>query len=295
MFHTKGWTGPHFYQGLTPGLHTEIHVRRCRLCVCRYKFTNRHVGGASSKGLLSLTFVVLCGSLNLMTATQGTHHDNRAFYDRISSAYDLLSDASERAARLRGLQLLNAQPGERVLEIGFGTGNELVDLAGKVGGTGKVVGVDISSGMKSVAAHKLAKAGLTDAVELLLADARTLPFPDDSFDAAYSSFTLELFSEEDIPVVLSEIKRVLKSGGRLGVVSMATVNTGEHASALEKAYIWMHRHFPHIVDCRPISVAAVLQSAGFNVTASESLDIWTLPVTAAVAKISSGKRTQDHL
>jgi demethylmenaquinone methyltransferase/2-methoxy-6-polyprenyl-1,4-benzoquinol methylase len=102
------------------------------------------------------------------------------------------------------------------------------------------------------------------------------------FDAAFTSFTLELFPLDDIPVVLAEIRRVLRDGGRLGVVSMATVKQGERASLLEKTYVWMHRHFPHIVDCQPIDVAQCLADAGFDVQDEIDMEIWTMPVRAVL-------------
>src|SRR5262245_10061943 len=88
-------------------------------------------------------------------STTPHHESNRAFYDRISSAYDLIANANERAARLAGLRALEVRKGEQVLEVGFGTGNEIVDLAELVGPTGKVAGIDISPGMLAVAQRKL--------------------------------------------------------------------------------------------------------------------------------------------
>ena len=80
--------------------------------------------------------------------------DNHAFYDRISHAYDAISDASEHRARECGEASLQIQPGWRILEIGAGTGNSLANLAAAVGPQGDVVGLDISSGMIQVAARK---------------------------------------------------------------------------------------------------------------------------------------------
>ncbi len=219
-----------------------------------------------------------------MNDTATAHHEsNRAFYDRISGAYDLLADASERSARLTGLAALALQPGERVLELGFGTGNEILDLASKVGASGQVCGVDLSPGMLAVAREKLAGASLAAPVDLREGDARQLPFGEATFDAVYSSFTLELFPEADVPRVLAEVRRVLRPGGRLGVVSMTLVPPGAQPSALERAYVWMHRHFPHLVDCRPIDLAGTLKTAGFRVTQTIPLEIWRMPVTAVVA------------
>jgi ubiquinone/menaquinone biosynthesis C-methylase UbiE len=212
------------------------------------------------------------------------HESNRHFYDRIADAYDLIADSNERAARQAGVQALALKPGEAALELGFGTGNEILDLAGLVGSTGKVAGIDISAGMLAVAKRKLAANVPAAPIDLRVGDARSLPLPDVSFDAVYTSFTLELFPEADIPVVLAEARRVLKPGGRLGVVSMATVRPGRRTSTLERVYVWMHRHFPHLVDCRPIDTEGVLSAAGFKIAAVRDLEIWTMPVRVVVGE-----------
>lgn len=215
-------------------------------------------------------------------STAAHHESNRAFYDRISPAYDLIANANERQARLAGLRALEVRGGEKVLEVGFGTGNEILDLAELVGAAGCVAGIDISPGMLAVARRKLEGKGVQAPLDLRVGDARQLPWGDGEFDAVYSSFTLELFPPEDIPAVLAECRRVLRPGGRVGVVSMATVKPGHRASALERAYVWMHRHFPHLVDCRPIDVEGVVERARFQIVKVEEMEIWTMPVRAVV-------------
>ena len=217
-------------------------------------------------------------------STTPHHESNRRFYDRISSAYDMIADDNERPARLAGLHALDVQKGEKVLELGFGTGNEIADLANLVGDKGQVAGIDISPGMLAVAQRKLADKAVKAPLDLRVGDARQLPWPDGSFDAVYSSFTLELFPLQDIPGVLAEVKRVLEPGGRVGVVSMATVQPGHHVSALEKAYVWMHRHFPHLVDCQPIDLKGFVSGAGFEVAKVVEMEIWTMPVLAVVGR-----------
>ncbi len=216
-----------------------------------------------------------------------SHESNRAFYDRISGAYDLLADASERTARRAGLDLLNPQPGERVLEIGFGTGNEILGFAARVGPVGAVCGVDTSPGMLAVAQRKLHEFKLAAAADLRVADARQLPFAANAFDAAYCSFTLELFADDDVPVVLSELRRVLRPDGRLAVVALAKGNAEQPPSFMQRAYDWMHRHFPHFVDCRPIELIKLLSANGLRVSKAVDLEIWTLPVLAVLARPSS--------
>jgi ubiquinone/menaquinone biosynthesis C-methylase UbiE len=210
------------------------------------------------------------------------HEANRKFYDRISRAYDLIAEADEHKAREAGERLLKLIPGEGVLEIGFGTGNSVISMAESIGPAGKIYGIDVSPGMLKVAQAKIADKGLSDRVELITGDARNLPYEDESFSASYASFTLELFLPDDIPVVLAQVRRVLKKGGRFCVVSMAKVKQGQHPSLLEKTYVWMHRHFPHIVDCRPIDPVQCLHDAGFNIRDEIKMDIWTLPVKAVV-------------
>lgn len=210
--------------------------------------------------------------------------NNSSFYDRISHAYDLIADSGEHKARETGEELLNLAVGETILEIGFGTGNSLIKFAKQVGPSGAVYGTDVSAGMLAVAQKKIdSQKGVTN-VQLQVGDARKLSYPNDTFDVVFASFTLELFPLEDIPAVLAEIKRVLKPGGRLGIVSMATVLESEQESVLEKTYVWMHQHFPHIVDCQPIDVKQLTTSAGFEIDKCEEIEIWTMPVRAVVAK-----------
>ncbi|MCP3981271.1 MAG: methyltransferase domain-containing protein [bacterium] len=219
--------------------------------------------------------------------TRPSNDDARAarkFYDRISSAYDLLSDRSEHAARERGLELLEVAPGQRVLEIGFGTGHALVDLARSVGAGGSVTGVDISEGMRQVARDRVAEAGLDVSPVLDVAAVPPLPYSEGCFDAVFMSFTLELFADDTIPALLAETRRVLRDGGRLGVVAMNDPGP-HHESLLERAYGWMHRHFPHIVDCRPIAAEQLVETAGFRVLERDEIEIWSLPVKALVADI----------
>ena len=214
--------------------------------------------------------------------TSEPHEANRKFYDRISRVYDLLAEADEHKARETGERLLKLISGERVLEIGFGTGNSLINMAESVGPAGKVYGIDVSQGMLEVARAKIAEKGLSDRVELMRGDARELPYGDETFSASFAGFTLELFYPEDIPVVLGQVYRVLQEGGRLGVVSMAKVEPDQHKSLVEKTYIWMHRHFPHIVDCRPIEPEQLLHDAGFTIRNEVNMEIWTMPVKCVV-------------
>ena len=148
----------------------------------------------------------------------------RAFYNKISRVYDLLSERSEAPTRKAGLVLLRARAGESVLEIGFGTGHSLVAFAKAVGPKGTVFGLDLSDKMLQRAKISLARFNLLARAQLRCADATQLPYEDNSMDAVFMSFTLELFDTPEIPKVLRECKRVLRPGGRIVVVGMSKEN-----------------------------------------------------------------------
>lgn len=178
------------------------------------------------------------------------------------------------------MKKLALAPGERVLEIGYGTGHTLVQLAEAVGPTGKVFGIDLSEGMRAQAKERLEKAHLAERVELSTGDAARLPYPDSSLDAAFMSFTLELFDTPEIPRVLAECKRVLRPGGRIGVV--AITKEGPEGFAVE-AYEWTHEHFPNLLDCRPIFARRELETAGFSIRDAAITKMW-VPVEIVVAE-----------
>ncbi|MDP6493980.1 MAG: methyltransferase domain-containing protein [Dehalococcoidia bacterium] len=203
----------------------------------------------------------------------------RRLYDRISGVYGWLFGAFENKYAEIGLMILAVEAGEAVLEVGFGAGHCLERIAWSVGNTGKAHGADISSGMVNATMKRLRKAGLEDRSALLCADGASLPYRDSVFDAAFMSFTLELFDTPDIPRVLSETMRVLKPGGRLGVVSMSREN-GE--SIPLKLYEWAHGRWPAYLDCRPIHVERAMLDADFVTGTKKKVSLFRLPAEIVV-------------
>jgi len=202
-----------------------------------------------------------------------------ARYDRISAAYDLIADPAEHHARERGLDLLDARPGESLLEIGAGTGRALIGLARAVGPYGLVCALDASAGMLRLACQRLSSDRRQ--VHVQQGDARSLPYLAATFDAAFMSFTLELFDTPDIEVVLTEIQRVLRPTGRVAIVCLAAET---EPGVVAQAYGWLHRRYPHLVDCRPIDVLRHIERGGFRVTRTERMNLWGLPVAVVSAK-----------
>ncbi len=197
----------------------------------------------------------------------------------MSRSYDLFAGAFEKRLRNLALAQLGVREGETVLEIGFGTGHCLKQIAETVGASGRVCGVDLSAGMLEVSRRRLDRAGLTDRVELHCGDAAELAYAAETFDAVFMSFTLELFDTPEIPVVLGEVRRVLKPGGRLGVVSLARE---DGVSLMLRAYEWCHQRLPQYIDCRPIYVEEAIADAGFQLDYREKERLWGLPAKIAL-------------
>jgi ubiquinone/menaquinone biosynthesis C-methylase UbiE len=216
-----------------------------------------------------------------VTHVERSRESARAAYDRLSKWYDLLAGSSEKKFADIGLQKLDVKAGEKILEIGFGTGGGLVSLVGLAGRTGKVYGVDLSTGMFRVAQGKLKKNGILSRVELQCADAVHLPYPDNFFDAVFMSFVLELFDTPELPLVLQECKRVLQSNGRIGVVALS-----KQKRLSVRMYEWFHMRFPAYVDCRPIFARKTIEQAGFQIMDTTEMLMWGLPVDIIVAQKS---------
>jgi demethylmenaquinone methyltransferase/2-methoxy-6-polyprenyl-1,4-benzoquinol methylase len=209
-----------------------------------------------------------------------SREETKAFYDKIAGVNDLLAEHSEQPVRQAGLKMLAAKSGEQILEIGFGTGHSLVALAEAVGPAGRVFGVDLSEKMLEHAQTLVRKQALEDRVELCCADALHLPYPDASMDGVFMSFTLELFDTPEIPRVLAECKRVLKTGGRVVVVAMSRARP---KGLVMEVFEWTHRHFPNYLDCRPILVRQAMEDAGFRITACEMEKMWvTVEIVSGV-------------
>jgi demethylmenaquinone methyltransferase/2-methoxy-6-polyprenyl-1,4-benzoquinol methylase len=134
--------------------------------------------------------------------------------------------------------------------------------------------------MCELANREVSRHELADRVELTCGDAERLPYPDQSLDGVFMSFTLELFDTPEIPSVLAECRRVLAPGGRIAVVA---VSKNGKADLVVKAFEWTHRHFPNLMDCRPIYVQAALEAAGFTIERAETRHMW-VPVEIVLGR-----------
>jgi ubiquinone/menaquinone biosynthesis C-methylase UbiE len=195
-------------------------------------------------------------------------------YDRLSRYYDRTEGFFETAARRRALATANAAAGEAVLEVGCGTGRALRELRDAVGERGVVCGVDLSPAMLRVTRAQVPG----EASALVVGDATALPLQASRFDLVFMSFVLELIPTEEIPLVLAEVHRVLKPGGRLVVLSLSRVRP----NLMTKLWELGHRAFPRLLDCRPIYVARSLAER-FHIARADRILIWGLPAEIVLA------------
>jgi SAM-dependent methyltransferase len=105
--------------------------------------------------------------------------------------------------------------GQRVLDLGSGTGLPSLELAKRVGPSGQVIATDVSPEMLAALAANARKANLAN-IECREMSAEKIEFPDDSFDVVTCAFVLMF--RPDPAAVVREIRRVLKPGGRFAVV-----------------------------------------------------------------------------
>lgn len=108
-------------------------------------------------------------------------------------------------------------PGERVLDLGSGSGTDSLIAAQMVGAHGKVTGIDMTAEMLTKARAAAAEAGIANA-EFVEGEAEQLPFADASFDVVISNGVVDLIPDKD--AVYGELHRVLAPGGRLQIADV---------------------------------------------------------------------------
>ena len=131
-----------------------------------------------------------------------------AVYDKLSIVYDLTFGPTLHPGRLQAIERMNIQPGERVLEVGVGTGINLSLYPREA----TVTGIDFTAAMLEKARERAARKGAAP-VRLLQMDAADLKFADNSFDIVYAPYLISVVPD---PVkVAQEMSRVCRPGGRI--------------------------------------------------------------------------------
>ena len=172
------------------------------------------------------------------------------------------------------IRALKPKKSEVALDVATGTGFTAVALAGLAG---HVIGIDMTDEMLVQAGRLAREQGLTN-VRFELGDAMEIGYPDSSFDIVTSRRATHHF--EDVPRFLREVKRVIRPGGRLGIVDMSPPEGAEaFSNRIERL-----RDNSHVKAFAPTTWKSMVSKAGFHIQSSEILgepvtfEKWLYPV-----------------
>jgi demethylmenaquinone methyltransferase/2-methoxy-6-polyprenyl-1,4-benzoquinol methylase len=151
-------------------------------------------------------------------SSAGKKEQVATMFDNISKEYDglnrVISFGIDVSWRKKVTKIVSRNNPKQILDIATGTG-DLALMMSQLN-PDKIVGLDISAGMLEVGKQKIAKANLSDTIEMVVGDSENMPFEDDTFDAITVSFGVRNFANLDKG--LKEIKRVLKPNGTFVVL-----------------------------------------------------------------------------
>jgi len=151
------------------------------------------------------------------------YYEGRArWYDWANRLAALLRGTSATRERRKAVRRLNLKPGDCVLEVSVGTGTNLPLIATRIGHAGRIVGLDISSGMLGVCARKMREKGVVG--ELVEGEAGHLPFANGAFDAVFNHGGIAEFGDRGDAI--TEMYRVVKPGGRVVVCDVGVPEDG---------------------------------------------------------------------
>jgi ubiquinone/menaquinone biosynthesis C-methylase UbiE len=207
-------------------------------------------------------------------------HSAARYYDAMAWVLTL---GRERALRARLADLARLAPGDAVLDVGCGTGTLAIVAKRRVGARGAVYGVDASPEMVARAARKAARAGVD--VSIQLARAEALPFPDARFDVVLSTLMLHHLPAPTRARLATEIRRVLKPGGRVLAVDFEPPAQGRRGPI---ARVHRHGHVPLR------EIVALLTTADLHVVETGSVGLGDLQFAVARAPTSGSDDPADR-
>ena len=144
----------------------------------------------------------------------------RAAYARWAGIYDAVFGGVSAFGRRRAVEAVNRLPGNRVLEVGVGTGLALPHYArGK-----RLTGIDLSAEMLALARQRVRDCGLANVETLLEVDAEATGFDSGAFDIAVAMFVASVVPHPR--ALLDEMRRVVRPGGHLLFVNHFAAERG---------------------------------------------------------------------
>ena len=147
-------------------------------------------------------------------------------YENLAWFYDLVFGPALHPGRVDAIKRMGIKPGDRVLEVGVGTGINAALFPSDC----FVTGVDFSSSMLEKARERIARKGVQN-VRLLQMDAANMKFADDTFDIVYAPYVISVVP--DPVAVTREMYRVCRPGGRIVILN--------HFRSKSRVGAWLER------------------------------------------------------
>jgi len=211
----------------------------------------------------------------------GAEADSAAAYLR---EVHTLGGAPVQAYKALSYRLLNLRPGMRVLDVGCGSGDDLLDLAELVGESGAAVGLDHNSGLAEEARTLLGERGVRNAW-VFQDDAERMQFSAHEFDRVRADRVVQHMRTPQ--VALAEMWRVLRPGGKLTVIEPdwgmiavfpASASGGDDDTAFRQILEWCRRHLAHPYIGRQL--LALLRHVGASAWAEVRVAVETFTYTS---------------
>lgn len=241
----------------------------------------------------------------------------KGIFDHIAQKYDTLNSVlifnRDKYWRKITVEKTGLKPGGQALDVCCGTGMITMELAKAAGPAGKVVGLDFSPEMLSIARDSLAGSPYEKNIEYVRGSAMELPFTDNTFDCATIGFGLR--NVPDMRKVLREMMRVLKPGGRLVCLEFAKPTVpgfkqvysfyfnkwvpflGKIGVGQEAPYRYLHdswKVFPHQKELKAIFAEVGLENANYYELTGGIVAVHVGSKPAGVSTHHSVAATKEH-
>jgi phosphatidylethanolamine/phosphatidyl-N-methylethanolamine N-methyltransferase len=192
-------------------------------------------------------------------------------YRRHSLYYDWVFGPVLHGGRKTAIDHVHCRPGQKILEVGVGTGISLPMYPASA----KVTGIDLSEEMLAKARERVRRERLTQVEDLIHMDAQTMTFPDDAFDKVVAMYVASVVPN---PVLLvNEIKRVCKPGGKIIFLN----HFRSRNPVLRTVEGWMEAFSSSLGFRSDFALEDFLRTTGFQVTnvlPVNALELWTVLV-----------------
>ncbi len=196
------------------------------------------------------------------------------YYDAVVA---LMTLGREKTLRQVTLDLVQLRPGDKILEIGCGTGTLTLGAKARVGASGEATGLDIAPEMVEAASRKATRKGVDASFQV--GSIAKIPYPDSHFDAVMCSFMIFHMPDDVRREGFAEVHRVLKPGGHLSILDFGLPDK-------PRLRRFVQMHFGHMMQHDVRDLIPILEENSFSnveVVKANFMGTWFLRGTAKKA------------